>query len=72
MKKRRTLKDYNQFIQYSSLAIEMVVIMGLGVFAGIKIDDWLNLNFPVFTLVLMVLSFIGAIYHAIRNFIKKK
>ncbi len=72
MKKRKTPKDFNQFIQYSSLAFEMIVIMGLGVFAGIKIDDWLNLNFPVFTLVLMILAFIGAIYHAIKNFIKKK
>lgn len=72
MKKQKAPKDYNQFIQYSSLAFEMIVIMGLGVFAGIKIDDWLNLNFPVFTLVLMILAFIGAIYHAIKNFIKKK
>ncbi|PTN10511.1 AtpZ/AtpI family protein [Mangrovibacterium marinum] len=73
MKKPKTPKDdYNRFIQYSSLAFEMMVIMALGVFAGIKIDAWLNLNFPVFTLILMILSVIGAIFHAIKNFIKKK
>ena len=44
--------------------------MGVGVFAGYKIDQWLNLSFPAFTLSLMILSVIGAIYHAIKNFLK--
>ncbi len=62
-------KQFDNFIRYSSLAFEMIVIMGLGVFLGIKIDHWLNLSFPGFTLGLMILSVIGAIYHAIRKFI---
>ncbi|WP_372774696.1 AtpZ/AtpI family protein [Mangrovibacterium sp.] len=71
MKKLKPSKNNKQFIQYSSLAIEMIAIMGFGVFAGIKIDEWLTMSFPVFTLILMILSVIGAIYHAIKNFIKK-
>ncbi len=71
MKNLKPSKKDNQFIQYSSLAFEMIAIMGLGVFAGIKIDGWLNMSFPVFTLILMILSVIGAIYHAVKNFIKK-
>lgn len=66
---RRQKKEIDRFIQYSSLAFEMVVIMCMGVGAGVLIDRWLNLAFPVFTLVLMCLSVIGAIYHAIRKFI---
>jgi F0F1-type ATP synthase assembly protein I len=62
-------KKIDDFIRYSSLAFEMVVIMGIGVFVGIKIDSWLGFKFPVFTLVLMILSVIGAIYHAIRKFL---
>jgi F0F1-type ATP synthase assembly protein I len=62
-------KQLDDFIRYSSLAFEMIVIMGIGVFAGVKIDHWLKLSFPVFTLVLMILSVIGAIYHAIRKFL---
>jgi len=62
-------KQLDDFIRYSSLAFEMMVIMGIGVLAGFKIDHWLNLKFPVFTLVLMILSVIGAIYHAIRKFL---
>ncbi len=63
-------KKIDQFIRYSSLAFEMISIMGAGVFAGYKIDQWLNLSFPAFTLSLMILSVIGAIYHAIKNFLK--
>jgi len=62
-------KHLDDFIRYSSLGIEMIVIMGIGVFAGVKIDQWLHLGFPAFTLVLMILSVIGAIYHAIRKFL---
>ncbi len=71
MKNLQPNKDQKKFIQYSSLAFEMIAIMGLGVFLGYKIDHWLNLNFPAFTLILMVLSVVAAIYHAVKNFLKK-
>jgi hypothetical protein len=62
-------KQIDNFIRYSGLAFEMVAIMGFGVWVGIKIDQWLELSFPAFTLGLMILSVIGAIYHAIRKFL---
>ncbi len=62
-------KKLDQFIRYSGLAFEMIAIMAVGVFAGYKIDQWLNLSFPAFTLGLMIFSVIGAIYHAIKNFL---
>ncbi|WP_423129480.1 AtpZ/AtpI family protein [Gaoshiqia sp. Z1-71] len=63
-------KTFDQFIKYSNLAFEMIAIMALGTYAGHKIDHWANFSFPVFTLSLMLLSVIGAIYHAIKNFLK--
>jgi len=66
---QKSKKKIDDFIRYSSLAFEMLVIMGAGTFAGVKIDHWLNFKFPLFTLVLMILSVIGAIYYAIRKFL---
>jgi hypothetical protein len=43
--------------------------MGAGVWLGVKLDQWLNMSFPVFTLCLMIISVIGAIYHVIRKFL---
>ncbi len=68
-KYQKPKKKFDDFIRYSSLAFEMIVIMGIGTWSGILIDEWLELGFPVFTLVLMILSVVGAIYHAIRKFI---
>lgn len=62
-------KKLDDFIRYSNLAFEMIAIMGVGVFAGIKIDQWLEMRFPAFTLGLMILSVAGAIYHVIRKFL---
>ncbi|MDP3642774.1 MAG: AtpZ/AtpI family protein [Bacteroidota bacterium] len=62
-------KQFDNFIRYSSLAFEMMAIMGIGVWLGIKLDQWLNMSFPAFTLGLMILSVIGAIYHVIRKFL---
>jgi hypothetical protein len=68
-KDQKPKKKLDDFIQYSSLAFEMITIMGIGTFAGVKIDQWLELSFPAFTLGLMILSVAGAIYHAIRKFL---
>ncbi len=68
-KNHKPKRQLDDFIRYSSLAFEMIVIMGLGTWIGVKIDQWLNLNFPAFTLGLMILSVIAAVYQAIRKFI---
>ena len=68
-KDQKPKKKFDDFIRYSSLAFEMIAIMGIGTFAGVKMDQWLDLSFPAFTLLLMVLSTAGAIYHAIRKFL---
>lgn len=68
-KYQKPKKKFDDFIRYSSLAFEMIVIMGIGTWSGILLDDWLELGFPAFTLVLMIVSVVGAIYHAIRKFI---
>ena len=69
-KSKKPKEKFDNFIRYSGLAFEMVAIMVVGVLAGYEIDEWLDLSFPAFTLGLMILSVIAAIYHAIKNFLK--
>jgi hypothetical protein len=68
-KYQKPKKKIDDFIRYSNMAFEMLAIMGIGTLSGILIDDWLEWGFPVFTLVLMIVSVVGAIYYAIRKFI---
>jgi F0F1-type ATP synthase assembly protein I len=62
-------QKFDNFIRYSSLGFEMVAIMALGAWGGIKLDAWLQTNFPYFSLGLIILSVIAAIYHAVKNFL---
>ncbi len=66
---QKSKKKFDDFIRYSNLAFEMIAIMAVGTGAGWAIDHWLEFKFPIFTLVLMVLSVIGAIYHVVRKFL---
>lgn len=55
------------YAKYSSLALQMVIIIGLGCFAGIKLDKWLNINFPIFTVSLTLFAVAAAIYIGIKD-----
>lgn len=63
----KTLFNYGR---YSGMAFQMLAIILLGVFGGVKLDRWLGLSFPVFTLVLSILSVSLSIYQAIRELLK--
>ncbi|MBN2892349.1 MAG: AtpZ/AtpI family protein [Bacteroidales bacterium] len=56
--------------KYLNMPFQMLAIIGLGVFGGIKLDKLLNLNFPVFTIILAILSVVLAIYVVVKDLIK--
>lgn len=70
--KKNQPEDRNAYMRYASMGTQMLVIIGLGVFGGYKIDKWLELKIPVFTLILSLLSVAAAIYLSVKDFIKKK
>ena len=63
-------KKLNAYAKYSSISIQMALIIVIGAFGGKKIDAFLDLKFPIFTLVLIILSLIVAVYLAIKDIIK--
>ncbi len=65
-------KQFNDYAKYSSIAFQMLAIILVGVFGGIKLDELLKINFPVFTLILTILSVVFAIYYVIKDLIKFK
>jgi F0F1-type ATP synthase assembly protein I len=69
-RKSKSRKYLDSYARYSSIAFQMLAIILVGVFGGIKLDEWLKLNFPVFTIALTVLSVILAIYYSVKDFIK--
>ena len=53
------------------MGLQMGVIIFVGVFGGFKLDELLNLKFPVFTVVLSLLSVFASIYFVTKDLNKK-
>lgn len=61
----------HNYAYYSNIGIEMAVIIAVGVFGGIKLDNWLHLS-PLFT-ILLSLSGVGiAMYVMIKTLSPKQ
>jgi F0F1-type ATP synthase assembly protein I len=70
-KPKKAKKQFDNFIKYSSLGIQMLVIIIAGVFGGYKLDTMMNNSFPWFLLSLSTLALVVAIYHAVKDFLRK-
>lgn len=64
-------KNMRDLAKYSSLAFQMLFIILIGTLGGIQLDKLVNFEFPIFTLSLTILSVAGALYYALKDFIKK-
>ena len=69
--KIKTKSTLSNFAKYSSLSFQMIAIVLAGVFGGIKLDEWLQWKFPLFTILLSIIGIFASIYFAIKDFLKK-
>ena len=66
----------NNFIQYSSMAFQMGIIIFGSALGGVKLDDYtkshhyIEFNFPVFTLTFTILGVVIAMYFFIKDIIR--
>ncbi|MBX7225217.1 MAG: AtpZ/AtpI family protein [Chitinophagales bacterium] len=60
-------KQTTSYLQYSGLAFEMLAVIGLGVFIGVKLDKWLNLKFPACTIILGLLFLALSMFRIVKS-----
>lgn len=60
------------YAKYSSLALQMIVIILAGAFGGRALDKLTNIEFPVLTLVLTILAVVIATIYGMRELFKEK
>lgn len=65
-KPKNSNSGLNNVVRFTSLGFEMLGIMAVCIFLGIKIDGWLALN-HVFTIIFTIFSVFAALYYAIRK-----
>ena len=62
----RKLNQYNSYLKYSGLAVQLLVTIGVCGWIGHKVDEWMSLKYPVFMLILGFLGFAGTMYQIYR------
>ena len=57
----------NSYAQFSGMAFQMIAIIGLGVYGGIKLDEKYPNKYRMFTLLLSLFAIGIALYNVIRQ-----
>ena len=68
--KNQESKGLQDFGKYSGLAFQMIAIIAVMTWGGVKLDKVLGLSTPVFTIILSLLGVFAGIYVAVKDFIK--
>lgn len=58
--------------RYAGLSTEFLAGIGIGVFAGAKLDKWMKFSVPLFVWILPLLIIIGMTIKIIRDTSKKR
>ncbi|MCK8491172.1 MULTISPECIES: AtpZ/AtpI family protein [Spirosoma] len=59
------------FVQYSGIAFQMLGTIGLGVWVGLKLDEWQGNRRPIWTVVLSLTAIGASLYLFIRQLTRK-
>jgi len=65
-------KPSNDLLRYAGLGAQIFASLGIGVFIGYKVDDWINTPIPLLVWIIPLLVLIGMIYKLIQDTSKKK
>jgi hypothetical protein len=68
-KKRFDSQQAQAIAKYSGLAVQMGIIIVLGVLLGQKLDAWLEMKKPIFAMVCSLFAVFAAIYYSLKDFI---
>jgi F0F1-type ATP synthase assembly protein I len=69
--RHKKLSQYNSYLKYSGLAVQLLGTIAVSGWIGYKIDQWLGFKYPVFMITLGFLGFGGIIYQVYRSINKE-
>lgn len=71
-KPKQGTKPDSKLLYYSGLAFQMIGLLGLAVFAGIRLDRWTGWSFPLFIMLLPLLALAAILYQVVKDTSKRK
>lgn len=57
------------YIKYTQIGFQMAIVITIGALSGKKVDEYFNMQTPVFTIILSLFSIAAALYLALKDFI---
>ena len=67
VKKSKKKKQLNTYIKYSSLTIQMAIIIIAGTFFGSYLDERESINTPTYTVIFSLISIFFALYYVFKK-----
>ncbi len=67
LKKQKSNSKINNYAKYSGIAFQMIAVIAIGCYGGVKLDEKFPNKYSVFTIVCSLLSVGIATYIAIRQ-----
>lgn len=68
---KKAMEKSTSFVQFSGIAFQMLATIGLGVWAGMKLDAWQQNHRPIWTIVLSLTAIGASLYRFIRQLTRK-
>lgn len=65
-------KPLNAYAKYSTLGVQMALIIGGGCYGGYRLDEYWQTQTPVFTIILSLASIAIAMYLVLKDVIRPK
>ena len=64
----KTKKETNrELLQYAGMGAQFLVSIGVGIFLGIKVDEWIHISFPLMVWLLPLLIITALIIKIIKD-----
>ena len=67
VKKSKKKKPLNTYIKYSSLTIQIAIIIIAGSFFGSYLDEKKPINIPIYTIIFSLISIFFALYYVLKK-----
>ena len=75
MKKNKSSQDKKRqltgVVKYSGLAFQMIAVILLVLYGGMKLDQYLEREFPLFTIVGAIVGVFLSLYFALKDLLRK-
>lgn len=63
----RSQNQFSEYVKYSGMGFQMAALILLGYWLGGKIDNWLDLTLPIFTIILILVFMSLSFYSLIKS-----